>query len=106
MRDHIRSVGDELAIDAKNSLERAFDLRWRVVLRLQAAHGRHDQFAQNGNIFRNSEAKANVCWHRGARAGMDSIAECSTSATEFKLSSIMGWYVERLRGSVIHLGGG
>jgi len=36
---------------------------------------------------------------------MDSIAECSTSATEFKLSSIMSWYLERLRGSVIHFGG-
>ena len=37
---------------------------------------------------------------------MDSIAECLTSATELKLSSIMGWYVERLKGSVIHFGGG
>jgi len=37
---------------------------------------------------------------------MDSIAECSTSATEIKLSSIMGWYVERLKGSVIQFEGG
>src|SRR5712664_1655969 len=68
-RHDVRSVGDELAIDAKNGFERAFDLIWGVVLRLQCAHGCVDQFAQNGNIFRNSEAEVNVRLHHRSKAG-------------------------------------
>src|SRR5258708_21487131 len=57
---NISSVGDKLAIDAKNGFERAFDLIWGVVLRLQSAYGRVDQFTQNATIFTNSAAEANV----------------------------------------------
>src|SRR5260370_42564247 len=69
LRHDVRSVGDKLAIDAKNGFERAFDLIWGVVLRLQSAHGCVDQFAQNGNIFRNSEAEVNVRLHHRSKAG-------------------------------------
>src|SRR5258708_10629205 len=69
LRHDVRSVGDELAIDAKDGFERAFDLIWGVVLRLQSAHGCVDQFAQNGNIFRNSEAEVNVRLHHRSKAG-------------------------------------
>ena len=69
LRHEIRSVGDELAIDTENGLERAFDLRRRIVLRLQPARRRVDQFAQNGNIFRNSEAELDVRLHHGTNAG-------------------------------------
>ena len=56
----VRSVSDELAINAKNGLERAFDLLLCVVLRLQPTHRRFDQFVENGNIFRNSEPETNL----------------------------------------------
>src|SRR5712664_2667562 len=69
LRNNICSVGDQLAIDAKNGFERAFDLTRGVVLRLQSAHGCVDQFAQNGNIFRNSEAEVNVRLHHRSKAG-------------------------------------
>src|SRR5260370_18496556 len=59
----IRSVSDELAIDTKNGLERAFNLRWSIVLRLQTTDGRVDQFAEDGNIFGNSEAEVKVRFH-------------------------------------------
>src|SRR5258706_7343846 len=49
LRYDIRSVGDELAIDAKNGFERALDLCRRVVLRLQSADGRFGAFAPYGN---------------------------------------------------------
>src|SRR5713101_8811156 len=68
LRHDIRSISDELAIDAKNGFERAFDLRRRVVLRLQSAHGRVDQFTQNGDIFGNSEAEPNVRLHHRSKA--------------------------------------
>src|SRR5712664_1657110 len=74
LRHDVGSVGDKLAIDAKNGFERAFDLIWGVVPRLQCAHGCVDQFAQNGNIFRNSEAEVNVRLHHRSKAGtMESI---------------------------------
>ena len=44
LRHDICSVGDKLAIDAKNGFERSFDLRLRVIPSLQSAHGRFDQF--------------------------------------------------------------
>src|SRR5258706_6781040 len=69
LRYDIRPVGDELAIDAKNGFERALDLCRRVVLRLQSADGRFDQFAQNGNIFRDSKAEVDVRLHRRSNAG-------------------------------------
>src|SRR5437660_2407269 len=69
LRHNIRSIGDELAINAKNSLKRAFDLGGGVVMRLQSANGSVDQFAQNGNIFRSSEAKVNVRLHHHAKQG-------------------------------------
>src|SRR5439155_18836750 len=59
LRHKIRSVGDKLAIDAKNRFEGTFDLRLRVVLSLQSADGRFDQFTQNGHIFGNSEPEVN-----------------------------------------------
>src|SRR4030088_2400491 len=68
LRHNIRSVGDELAIDAKNGFERAFDLRLGIVLRLQSTHGCVDQSAEDGNIFRNSEAELNVCSHCHSKA--------------------------------------
>jgi len=72
LRHDIRSVSDELAIDAKNGFERAFDLRGRVILRLQSTHGRFDQPTQNGDIFGNSEAKMNVrMLHRSNEGSME-----------------------------------
>src|SRR5205823_13866158 len=41
-RHKIGAVGDELAVDAKNGLQRAFDLRESVVFGLQAASGGFD----------------------------------------------------------------
>src|SRR5260370_33079279 len=69
LRHDIRSVGDELAIDAKNGFERAVDLCWGVVLRLQSADGRVDQLAQSRNIFRNGQAMADVRLHRRSKRG-------------------------------------
>src|SRR6266581_32626 len=69
LRHNVRSVGDELAIDAKDGFERAFHLRWSVVLRLQSAHGRFDQCSQNRNIFGESEAEVNVCSRHHSNAG-------------------------------------
>src|SRR5712692_635328 len=68
-RHDIRSVGDELTIDAENGFERAFNLRRSVLLGLQSAHGRLDQSTQNGNIFWNSEAEANVRLSHRSKAG-------------------------------------
>src|SRR5216683_6825728 len=69
LRHDICSVGDELAIDAKDGFERAFHLRLGVVLGLQSAHGRFDQCSQNGNIFGGSEAEVNVCSRHHSNAG-------------------------------------
>jgi len=46
----VRSVGDQLAIDAIDRLQRAFNLGWRVVFRLEAAHRGFDHFFQAGNV--------------------------------------------------------
>src|SRR2546425_10787765 len=77
-RYDIRSVRDELTIDAKNGLERALDLRLRIVLRLQSAHRHFDQFTQDGNVFGNSEPEMNVGLRhcsKGGGTGVDFIAE-------------------------------
>src|SRR5260370_41056795 len=68
LRHDVGSVGDKLAIDAKNGFERAFDLIWGVVLGLQSAHGCVDQFTQNGNIFRTSTSDSNVRLHHRSKA--------------------------------------
>src|SRR5258705_14005507 len=47
-RHDVCPVGDELAIHAKNSFERALDLGGGVILRLQATHRRIDQLTENG----------------------------------------------------------
>src|SRR5271166_6571009 len=41
--DKIGSVGDELGIETEISLERLIDLGWRVVIRLELAHGAVDE---------------------------------------------------------------
>src|SRR5260370_32855624 len=69
LRHDIRSIGDELAIDTKNGLERAFALRRCIVLRLQSPHGRVYQFTQNGNIFGNGEAEVDVRVEHPSKAG-------------------------------------
>ena len=84
LRHEIRSVGDKLAIDAKNRFERTFDLRLRVVLSLQFAHGRFDQFTQNGHIFGNSKPEVNP--------GL-------THHSKAKLCGILSWSVAERRAS-------
>src|SRR6266478_7147323 len=69
LSDNIRTISDELAIDAKNGFERAFDLCRRVVMGLQSPHGRVYQFTQNGNIFGNGEAEVDVRVYHRSKAG-------------------------------------
>ena len=45
-------VGDKLRIHTVNTLQRAFQLAGRVVLRLQPTNRRVDQLAQKGNVRR------------------------------------------------------
>src|SRR6266403_6326262 len=69
LRHDTSALGDELAIDAKNGFERALDLRGRVILRLQSAHGCLDQLTQSRDIRGNGRAKINVRVLHGAREG-------------------------------------
>jgi len=55
--NEVRSVRDQLSVDAEDRFECAFNLRGSIVFRLQAAHGSFDKFAEHGNIGGNSEAK-------------------------------------------------
>src|SRR5437667_2266851 len=59
LRHEIRSVGDKLAIDAKNRFERTFDLRLRVVLSLQSAHGRFDHSRKMGTSSGTAKPEVN-----------------------------------------------
>jgi len=82
----------------KTVLSAPLDLCRGVILRLQSADGRVDQFAQSGNIFRNSEAEADVRFASSFERRsleLNSIADWWRSATEFKLSRIMGGNVGR-----------
>ena len=48
--DEIGAVGDERAVDAVYGLQGAFDLGGRVVVGLESADGRFDDFPQAGNV--------------------------------------------------------
>src|SRR5207248_7905645 len=59
-RDDISAVGNQLAVHAKNGLQRTFNLRGSVVFGLQTAHGSLDQLPQNRYIFRRREPQTNL----------------------------------------------
>src|SRR6267142_5416321 len=60
LRDEVRPVGNQLAIHSKNGLERTFNLRRRIIVRLQAAYGRSDERLQDRNIARDGKPKMNA----------------------------------------------
>src|SRR6266436_5583786 len=60
----IRSIGNQLAVHPVDRLQRALQLRRRVVLRLQSPHRRFNQLAQNGNICGYGLANADVRLHK------------------------------------------
>ena len=60
LRDQIGSVRDELAIHAVDRLQRAFDLRWRIIVGLQAADRGFNHFPQSRNICSDRFSYANI----------------------------------------------
>ena len=56
---NISAIGDQLAIQPKHGLQCALDLRRRVVLGLQSAHGRFNELAQHGDVFGSSKPQTN-----------------------------------------------
>jgi hypothetical protein len=60
LHNQIRTVGNELCVDAENRGQRAFHLRGSVVLRLESANGRVDQVAEDGQVCENGGTYAEV----------------------------------------------
>src|SRR5579862_2134062 len=62
-RHKIRFVRYQLSINPIDGCERAFNLRGRVILRLQAADGGIDQIPKNGNVGGGSGSNVNLHAH-------------------------------------------
>src|ERR1700731_941825 len=63
LNQQIRLVGDELTIYAEYRSERAVNLRRRVIVGLQPAHGRIDQLAQHGDVRADGRPNCESWWH-------------------------------------------
>ena len=63
--DQVSAVGDELRIDTEDGGQRAFHLRWSVILDLQAADRGVDQRAEDGKVRKEGGADAKAGRHGG-----------------------------------------